>query len=99
MEDDLRYYGADEDTIEEVLADERAGDFEVWPENQRPVELFLACGTQWRIGERGVVLGLDYQGVAALFRMKRVRDQEAMLADLQTMELAALEVMNERRNA
>ena len=70
--------------------------FEVWPENLRALELFIACRTQWRFGPQGGVLGLDYQGVAALFRMKRVKDQDAMLADLQVMEAAALEVLNEK---
>jgi len=89
----LRELGASEDLIEEVLTDEREEEaFEVWPENWRALELFLACRTQWRVGAMGAVLGLDYQGVAAVFRMKKVRDQEAMLADLQVMESAALKV-------
>jgi 3-keto-L-gulonate-6-phosphate decarboxylase len=68
----------------------------VWPENWRAFELFVGCRTQWRVGPAGGVLGLDYQGVAAVFRMKRVKDQEAMLADLQVMEAAALEVFNRK---
>jgi hypothetical protein len=71
--------------------------FEIWPENARPLDLFLACRTQWRFGPAGGVLGLDYQGVAAVFRMKRVKDQEAMLADLQVMEAAAIEVLNAKQ--
>jgi len=69
----------------------------VWPGNWRALELFFGCRTQWRVGPQGGVLGLDYQGVAALFRMRRVKDQEAMLADLQVMEAAALEVFNAKR--
>ena len=82
-----------------MLSDEAHEDeaFEVWPENWRAFELFLACRTQWRFGPQGGVLGLDYAGVAALFRMKRVKDQDTMLADLQVMEAAALEVLNEKR--
>lgn len=100
MEEDLRFYGADDETIEEVLGDESEGDgFEVWPENWRALELFTACHTQWRLGPMGGVLGLDYQGVAAVFRMKRVKDQDAMLADLQVMEAAALKVFAEQMEA
>ena len=97
--DDLRFYGATDEAIEELLGNDDDSDvFEVWPENQRPLELFLACRTQWRVGPFGGVLGLDYQGVAAVFRMKHVKDQEAMLGDLQVMEAAAIPLLNAKRD-
>jgi len=94
----LRQFGVDEQTIEDRERDAADEDvFEIWPDNRRALELFLACGTQWRVGPAGGVLGLDYPGVAALFRMKRVKDQDAMLTDLQVMEAAALEVLNAKK--
>lgn len=69
--------------------------FEIWPENARAVEMFLACRTQWRLGPMDGVLGLDYQGLFALLRMKKVRDMDAMLGDIQAMEAAALPILNE----
>ena len=93
--------GLTDEQIAERLADENDDDnegaFVIWPENVRPIELFLACRTQWRVGAMGGVLGLDYQGVAAVMRIKRVKDQEAMLTDLQAMESAALEILNEKK--
>lgn len=41
----------------------------------------------------GGVIGLDYGAVAWLFRLHRVRDQRALLEDLQVMEAAVLEAM------
>lgn len=71
---------------------------EVWAENWGVLELFLACATQWRVdGMSGTVLGLDYPGVEALLRLRRVRDRAAVFADLQVMERAALEVLHRRR--
>ncbi len=70
----------------------------MWPENWPAVELFLACATQWRVdGMSGAVLGLDYQGVEALMRIRRVRDRAALFDDLQIMERAALRALNRRR--
>lgn len=70
----------------------------MWPENWPAVELFLGCATQWRVdGMSGAVLGLDYQGVEALMRIRRVRDRAALFDDLQIMERAALRALNRRR--
>ena len=59
------------------------------------VEMFLRCQTQWRTTMNGV-LGLDYGAVAWLFKMYAVEDPRALLEDLQTMEAAALMVINSR---
>jgi hypothetical protein len=71
-------------------------DFEVWPENWDAVQMFLRCQTQWRTAGMGGVLGLDYVAVSWLLRLYRVRDQRAVLEDLQTMEAAVLEAMAEK---
>ena len=59
------------------------------------LEMFLRCQTQWRTTMNGV-LGLDYGAVAWLFKMYAVEDPRALLEDLQTMEAAALMVINSR---
>ena len=80
-----------------MLGDERDEDvFEIWPENAEALALFLACGTQWRMGPLGGVLGLDYQGVQAALRMMKVKDIQTMFEDLRMMERAALEVLNRK---
>jgi hypothetical protein len=85
--------------IAEMLAedeDEADRAFEVWPENWPALDLFLALGTQWRIGPLGGALGLDYQGVHAAMRMMKVKDRAVMFDDLHVMERAALKVWNEK---
>jgi hypothetical protein len=67
--------------------------FQVWPENWDTVEMFLRLQTQWRIGMGGPI-GLDYSAVEWLLRLYEVKDQRALLEDLQIMEGAALAAMN-----
>lgn len=57
--------------------------------------MFLRCQTQWRTTMSGV-LGLDYGAVAWLFMMYEVKDQRALLEDLQVMEVAAMMAVNSR---
>ena len=40
------------------------------------------------------VCGLDYSAVEWLFRLYEVKDQQAVLQDLQIMEAAALRILN-----
>jgi hypothetical protein len=70
-------------------------DFEVWEENWPVVEMFLRVQTQWRTTMNGV-LGLDYGALAWLFMMYEVKDQRALLEDLQVMEAAAMVTINSR---
>ena len=71
-------------------------DFEVWPDNWPAVEMFLRCQTQWRTTASGVC-GLDYSAVEWLFRLYEVRDQPAVLEDLQVMEAAAVKILNKEQ--
>ena len=57
--------------------------------------MFLRAQTQWRTTMSGV-LGLDYGAVAWLFMMYEVKDQRALLEDLQVMEGAAMMALNNR---
>lgn len=66
--------------------------FYLWPEHQRTLELWLLCGTQWRVGGQ-VATGLDYAGVEALMRMRRMgqgRRAARLMDELQIMERATL---------
>ena len=67
----------------------------MWEENWPVVEMFLRAQTQWRTTMSGV-LGLDYGAVAWLFMMYEVKDQRALLEDLQVMEGAAMMALNNR---
>ena len=70
--------------------------FEVWEQNWPAVEIFLRCQTQWRTTMAGVC-GLDYSAVKWLFRLYEVKDQPAVLEDLQVMEAAAIKILNKER--
>lgn len=62
------------------------------------LELFLACGTQWRVAPMGGVIGLDYAGVEATMRMRRVPEPDwpELLGDLQVMEREVLAVFSQK---
>lgn len=74
---------------------EPEGDFEVWEENWPAVEMFVRAQTQWRTSMSGLI-GLDYGAVAWLLRLYAVKNQRALLEDLQVMEVAALAIINDR---
>ena len=78
-------------------ADYAAETVEVWPENWPAVRLFNRLGTQWRIGMIGAT-GLDYTAAYPLMdRLNLPADEwDDLLSDLQTLESAALNVMNEK---
>ena len=70
-------------------------DFQVLQENWSTVEMFLRLQTQWRTSMSGVI-GLDYAAAQWLFRLYEVKDQRALLEDLQTMEFAAMQAINKQ---
>lgn len=70
-------------------------DFEVWQENWEVVLLFMRCQTQWRTTMSGL-LGLDYTAVAWVLKLYEIEDQRSMLEDLQVMEAAAMQALNNR---
>lgn len=76
----------------QVIEDD--ADFEVWPENVSVVRLFFDLSTQWRclVGERIVWLGLDYSAVDVVMRRRGIED--SVFIEIQSMEWAALEVLN-----
>lgn len=67
--------------------------FEVWPEHEDAVLLFLRCQTQWRTGGTGVI-GLDYGAVFQIMDLYAVADRRGTLEDLQIMESRARELIN-----
>lgn len=59
--------------------------------------MFFAVRTQWRVGFNGPT-GLDYASVYPLIDRSTDNNEDwrLMLADLQVMELAALNAMSEK---
>jgi hypothetical protein len=71
-------------------------DYEVWPENWDAIQMFLRCQTQWRTAGMGGVIGLDYAAVSWVLRLYKIKDQRAVLEDLQVMEAAVIEGLAEK---
>ena len=84
---------ADAKALGVILPEPERRDFVVWEENQEAVEMFLQVQTQWRTGGGGGMVGMDYGAIAWLLRLYRVKDQRAILEDLQVMEATVLETM------
>lgn len=93
MADDLAVMGASSEVVQAVQDSSPRNDFEVFEENWPVVALFMRLQTQW-VASMGGVIGLNYQSVEFLFRIEGTENQRETLADLQIMEMAALQVMN-----
>ena len=74
---------------------EREADFEVWPENEEAVLLFLRVQTQWRTSMAGVT-GLDYASIVATAKLYSIEDLPSVFEDLQVMEITAMNLLNKK---
>jgi len=88
---DLEAYGADASCLPEIVT--KPKEFEIWPEHEDAVILFLRTQTQWRVGGGGVV-GLDYGVVLQVMDLYAVEERRQALEDLQVMEARAKELIN-----
>lgn len=63
----------------------------IWPDNAASLNVFLAMGTQWRVGPGGAI-GLDYQTLPFVLRMEGVprAHHRTVFSDLREMEAQAL---------
>ena len=80
-----------------IAAAQAAKPIELWPENERAINLFTSLSTQWRIGMSGAT-GLDYSPFFT--RMDRMRlsddDYEILFDDIRIIESEALQIMNKK---
>ncbi len=88
-------FGAPVEMIQSI--DTSKDDFEVWEENAEVMVMFLKLQTQWNVTQGGFI-GLNYQSVQFLFTIGAVANQAEMMDDLQAMEMAALQVLNKRKD-
>ncbi|WP_158602119.1 DUF1799 domain-containing protein [Pararobbsia silviterrae] len=100
--DALAAFGASQFDIGRANALRVDGAYEVYPENWRVVQLFLALSTQWRMtalstmaDARLIQTGFDYAAVEPVMRLTGIkcRHRAALFKDLQVMEDAVLEVV------
>ena len=68
----------------------------IWPCNWKTVQLFVAMGTQWRIGMGGPT-GLDYATLPVVAESLRIKLTPARFDGVRVMEGEALRVMGEER--
>lgn len=68
-------------------------DFEVWPENWLPFQVFSQVSTQWRVGYGGPT-GLDYSQVKWVMELMRVKKPLEILHAIRTLESSALKTMS-----
>jgi hypothetical protein len=95
--DDLTAFGLSGEIADAAAAASVSADFEIFEENADILMMFLRLQTQWQISAGGVV-GLNYQSAEFLFRITGVENPGDLLEGLQVMELAALRVLNAKRD-
>jgi hypothetical protein len=87
--------------VDDAAAAHKPRVFYLWAEHQDVLAVWLACRTQWRTGFAGAI-GLDYAGVDALLRMRRLVPRARVpevIADLQVMEAETLVEWTRQRRA
>ncbi len=72
---------------------EDTSDFDVWPENWIPLQVFSELSTQWRMGPGGPT-GLDYGAVQWVMGLLKVKRQYEVLRDIRVLESSALKTMS-----
>jgi len=73
-------------------------EFEIWPDNWLPVEVFISMGTQWRTGMNGAT-GLDYGVLPDVMSLRCVpkKDRRELFDWIRLMEGEALSQMRESK--
>lgn len=93
---DLAAFGAPAEMIAAASPDPADQLFGIWEDNVDTAVMFMRLQTQWHV-IAGAFIGLNYQSAEFLFKIHGVVDAAAMMEDLQAMEIAALQVMNKRK--
>jgi hypothetical protein len=68
--------------------------FELWPENEESLTVFLSCATQWDLSHQGRAQRLNYPALFGLMEVFEIKDRRQMFRDMQAMESAALAEFN-----
>ncbi len=88
-------FGAPAEMVEAAKGDDDLL-YGIWQENVESLSMFLRLQTQWHVMS-GSFIGLNYQSAEFLIKIHGVADVAAMMDDLQSMEVAALQVLNKRK--
>lgn len=82
--------------IEQVAQSANSDLFGIWEDNVESMMMFMRLQTQWHVTPHAFI-GLNYQSAEYLIRIHGIADPVSMMDDLQAMELAALQVLNKRK--
>ncbi len=64
------------------------------PQNWPALQIFLAAGSQWRLGPAGGFVGLDYQGVEVAIQRLGLEASPEAWRGMQVIEATVCEEMN-----
>lgn len=90
LEADFAMFGEPPPELREYLS--KGADFELWPENELPLSIFIATQTQWRQGPAGPS-GMDYTGVESALRLMRIEATAELFQQIRLMERTALDCL------
>lgn len=79
----------------ETIDEDAPDDFEVWPENEASLTLFLRMNTQWDMSD-GRVTRLNYAALNTVMDIFATPDKQQAFLDVQIMENAALVELRKR---
>lgn len=72
--------------------------FGIWPENCLSVSVFTALATQWRYGQGGRPIGIDYMALQACMSLMQIDPDEwpVTFSGVQTMEFEVVRFFREK---
>jgi hypothetical protein len=97
IEEDAARYGIPLELLQEAVGNPQES-FEIWPENNIALGIFLRCTTQFRYrrnGEREQICGIDYSALESILRIHSIENAPEVFEDIRAMELAIVEKINE----
>jgi len=68
--------------------------FEIWEMNLQALQVFCACGDDWKLTPQGKDKSIDKLALGAVMEMMEVANKKQMLTDIIIMQNAALEVLS-----
>lgn len=86
LADDMQHFNLPEEYLRRYRVD---ADYEIHHECWDAFELFQSCATQWRTGEAGMRIGLDYSAVVAVAGVYGIADR-VNIDYVRYLELGAL---------
>lgn len=91
-------FGLSAEAIATIQSRRAPSDFEVLPENETALDVFLRMATQWIVGPMGGAIGMNYASLRWVIETFAPNSGSDLVDDVQVMERAALAVINERKD-